>query len=119
MFLKIAKGVLLFVLAVFYIQNIVSYADNWLTAIVYSKLNLVLLVCILYLASAFAPVFKPLCLCVLLAGVLFHAYLYYNTSATYEVSWQTNVQRREKCRGEKATWYSKMTNDCYLRTSQE
>jgi len=113
MFFKIAKAVLLCVLAVFYIQNIIVYGDGWWAAAIYSKLNLALLVCILYLASAFAPVFKPICLCVLTAGVLFHAYLYCNTPSTYQVEWQTNTQKREKCYGEKATWYTKMTNNCY------
>ena len=112
MFGKIVNGVLLALLALFYIKNVVD-SNNILDAILYNRINFIVLLVILYLASGFVKALGKLFLIVLIGGVLFHGYMYYNAYANSDRQGNAPQEKFDECHGEGTTWYSKLNGRCY------
>ena len=111
MVVKIAKGLLLIGLIVFYIYNLYMNKNDLYGALVFNRINFITLIAILYLASDYIEICMNLCILVLIGGLLFHGYMYYNAYSTNNSSQQ---QTKEKnCYGKGSTWYSKLNDRCY------
>lgn len=113
MFQKIGKAIVLIVLSVLYVKNILDNSSNVLDAILYNRINFVLLLVILYLASSFIRACSTIFTVVLVGGILFHAYMYYNAYANAGKGGNAVQQQSSKCHGEGSTWYSKLNGSCY------
>jgi len=108
---KIIRGLILVALIVFYVGNLYHNRANLYDAIVFNRINFLVLVAILYLAADYIDICMNLCILVLIGGLFFHGYMYYNTYVSNNDSHQ---QVREKnCSGEGSTWYSKLNDRCY------
>ncbi|MBR1757079.1 MAG: hypothetical protein IJ738_05915 [Alphaproteobacteria bacterium] len=112
MFEKTMRIILLALLTGFYVLNVSNNSDDLFGAIVLNRVNFILLVAILYLAADYIKGISTLWVMVLTAGVLFHGYMYYTTYAAQQEN-EAPKTHFEKCRGEKATWYSKLNDRCY------
>ena len=113
MVIKIIKGILLVVLTAYYLNNVISYGDSWYTAVLYNRINYIILVAILYLASSFVKYFEVLCALVFVGGLLFHSYMYYITYNTPTTSFETSLPQAKKCQGKGVNWYTKLNDSCY------
>lgn len=110
---KIIRGILLVLLIAFYARNVYYSGGDWLNAVIYNRVNFIVLVAILFLASYFARVFGTLCMLVLAGGILFHGYMYYSAYAGSNRSGNTTQAQTDKCHGEGSTWYSRLNDNCY------
>ena len=108
---KVLKGLLLVVLAAFYLKNIGDSSSSLWETVLYSRINFVLLVVMLYLASEFVEICKTICVFVLGFGLLFHGYMYYN--AYYNAKHNAGNVQEVKCDGAGSSWYSKLNERCY------
>lgn len=108
---KVTKGIILFVLCAILIKNITHIDDSLYNAIVYSRINFILFVAILYFASYFIEICKTLCIVVLGLGLLFHGYMYYNAYMAYRTN-MVNNKPVVQC-GQGTSWYSKLNEKCY------
>ena len=111
MFGKVIKGILLAGLVAFYVIYIKDSGNDVAESVLYDKISFVLIVCILFLGSAFVRILKPLAYLVVLAGVIFHGYMYFQARYT-SVEFATN-EKAQKCNAKNATWYTKLRNNCY------
>ena len=112
MFGKIVNGVLLAWLTLFYIKNVAD-SNNILDAILYNRINFIVLLVILYLASGFVKALGKLFLIVLICGILFHGYMYYNAYTNSDRQGNAPQEKFVECHGEGTTWYSKLNGRCY------
>ncbi len=111
MFEKIIRGLILVGLIVFYVYNVYRNRSNLYDAIVFNRVNFAALVAILYFASDYIKSCMNICILVLLCGLLFHGYMYYNAYSSNNTSQQQTKERN--CYGEGSTWYSKLNDRCY------
>ena len=108
---KIIRGLILVALIVFYVGNLYYNRANLYDAIVFNRINFLVLVAILYLAADYIDICMNLCILVLIGGLFFHGYMYYNA---YVSNSSAQQQTKEKnCYGEGSTWYSKLNDRCY------
>lgn len=110
MFEKIIRGLILAGLIVFYVGNIYHSRGSLYDALVFSRINFILLVAILYFASDYLPSLMNLCVLVLIGGLLFHGYMYYTAHVSQVAAQQ---QPKERNCGEGSNWYSKLNDRCY------
>ncbi len=116
MFSKIVRAILLILLATFYIYNVVINIDYWESVVLYNRLNFIVLVAILYLASTFFKFFEIFFAIVLIGGILFHGHMYYKTyreTQTNEQELSTDFPKAKRCSGKGTNWYTKLNNSCY------
>ena len=87
---------------------------------IYSRINFILLVIILYLAATFVPFIEYLCAAVLIGGLIFHGSMYYrayvNMKHNEEISTTDTssfAARQKRCQGENTNWYKRLNDSCY------
>lgn len=112
MFLKVAKGLLLAALVVFYFINVYTNRNDLYGAILFNRINFIALVGILYLAGDYVKICTTLCIITVIGGLMFHGYVYYKIYS-YTREGETAGQVSTKCRGTGGSWYSKLNSDCY------
>lgn len=110
MFTKVIKGLLLAALVIFYAWNLYAYRDNMFGVIVYNPVNLAVLALILYLASDYVNICGTLCILVIVCGVCFHGYRYYNAYYGGQREGNATVY---KCRSNDTNWYKRLNDGCY------
>lgn len=71
MFWKVVKGILLAVLVLFYIVNVYENRNDLYGAIVFNRVNFLVLIGILYLASDYVKVCATLCIALVAGGLRF------------------------------------------------
>lgn len=116
MFSKVLRATLLILLTAFYVNNVMTHLDNWYGVVVYNRLNFIILVAILYLASTFFKFFEVFFAIVLIGGILFHGHMYYKTyraTSTTEQEWNSGFPKAKKCSGKGVNWYTKLNDSCY------
>lgn len=116
MFSKILRATLLILLTAFYVNNVITHLDNWYGVVVYNRLNFIILVAILYLASTFFKFFEVFFAIVLIGGILFHGHMYYKTyhaTSTTEQEWDSGMHKAKRCSGKGVNWYTKLNDSCY------
>lgn len=113
MFRKVIRGIILVALLAFYAINIYAGRDNLYGAIVLNRVNFVVLLAILYLAADYVKICTTLFMVVLVGGILFHGYMYYNTYFGSRSEGNTVQTKAEKCHGKGSSWYSKLNDNCY------
>ena len=109
---KTVRIMLLTLLIGFYVLNVYNNKNDLFGAIVLNRVNFILLVAILYLVADYIKGISTLWIMVLTAGVLFHGYMYYTTYVAQKNN-EVPKTHLEKCRGENATWYSRLNDRCY------
>lgn len=113
MFWKVVKVILLAVLVGLYAYNLYLDRNDLYGAILYNRVNFVLLAGILYLASDYVRACATLCMAVVVGGLLFHGYMYYVTYMGSRDEGNTAQTHLEKCRSSSSSWYSKLNDRCY------
>ena len=115
MFGTIIRVALLLLLMFLYANNIIDNIDNWYGAVVYNRINFLILLAILYIISTFIKEFQPLFMLILIGGLIFHGYMYYKvyTQTNTGQEFSTEAPKQKKCSGEGVTWYTKLNNSCY------
>ena len=108
---KIIRGLILVALIVFYACNLYHNRANLYDAVVFNRINFIVLVAILYLAADYIDICMNLCILVLIGGLCFHGYMYYNAYVSNDSSQQQNKEKN--CYGAGSTWYSKLNDRCY------
>ena len=112
MFEKVVRGLILAGLIIFYIGNLYHNRDNLWDALIYSRINFITLVAILYFASDYIKECTNICVLVLVCGIMFHGYMYYKAHNATATNTQQQTKERN-CYGEGSTWYSKLNDRCY------
>lgn len=113
MFGKVIKGVLLAALVSLYAYNLYLDRNDLYGAIVFNRVNFLILIGILYLAADYVRVCATLCMAVLVGGLLFHGYMYYEAYMGSRGEGNTVQTRTQKCHGSGSSWYSKLNDRCY------
>ena len=106
---KIIKGGLLVLLTAFFIQHVVT-SGNIQQALIYDRISFIVLLLILYLGSTFFRFFSTLLMFILVGGILFHGYMYYDT---YFGSKSAADKGAKDCYTDNVSWYSKLSGGCY------
>jgi len=109
---KAIKIILLILLVLFYVRNITN-TNDWVAAVLYNRVNFIVLVAILYLAACFVSPLGVICFLVLVGGLFFHGYMYYNVYKSSAEAEDAQMSAVERCHGNKSTWYSKLNDSCY------
>ena len=110
---KVFKGILLACVGYFFFTSIEG-SKSWIDDILLDWVNFFALVAMLYLAAEFCEYFRVACVFVILAGILINSCKYYTEhSAPTQVEQQFDPERAKKCRGDEATWYTKLSAGCY------
>jgi len=112
MFWKVIKGILLVAFILFYVKNVYDNRDDLYGAILFNRVNFIVLVAILYLVSDFVKGCASLCMAVIVGGILFHGYMYYSAYMETRTG-NTQQTESEKCHGSGSSWYSKLNSNCY------
>ena len=113
MFWKVIKGLLLGALVLLYAHNLYLDRTDLYGAVVFNRINFLLLLGILYLISDYIRACATLFIMVLVGGLLFHGYMYYTTYTGSRGEANTIQTHAQKCHGSGGSWYSKLNDRCY------
>lgn len=108
MFVKVFRGLLFLILLAFYVSNVMNNPDGLYAAVVLDRVNLLVLVTMLYLISDYIKVCGVLCILVALSGILIHGFRYREA----QLSAQNGAVAQEEEVNCSSSWYSKLNTKC-------
>lgn len=109
MFVKVFRGLLFLILLAFFIPNVLNNPDGLYAAVVLDRMNLLLLVILMYLASDYIKGLGVVCILVAVGGILIHGFRYRESRLSEQNSVAAAQEETVNCEG---SWYSKLNTKC-------